>query len=182
MIFLTLTYESIDKLESLMEELRQGDMQAIADIYEITHGAVYALALSMLKNAHDAQDVLHDTYVNLHCAAASYKAQKRPMAYIMAIARNLCLMKLRERKKTAEPFEDWLDYIESNNSVTPQDEAIIRLCMEKLTDQEREIVILHASAGFKHREIASMLDLPLPTVLSKYHRALKKLRDMLERG
>ena len=48
--------------------------------------------------------------------------------------------------------------------------------MEKLTDEEREIVMLHAVAGFKHREIAHMMDMALATVLSKYHRAMKKLQ------
>ena len=45
-----------------------------------------------------------------------------------------------------------------------------------LNQQERQIVVLHAVSGFRHREIAQLLQLPLPTVLSKYHRALKKLK------
>jgi RNA polymerase sigma-70 factor (ECF subfamily) len=57
---------------------------------------------------------------------------------------------------------------------------VIAACMEQLTEQERQIVALHALAGFKHREIAAILRLPLPTVLSKYNRALKKLRQHLE--
>lgn len=52
-------------------------------------------------------------------------------------------------------------------------------CMDRLSDQERHIVVLHAVGGLKHREIAAMLELPLPTVLSKYARALKKLRQHL---
>ena len=50
-----------------------------------------------------------------------------------------------------------------------------------LSDTERQIVVLHAVSGFKHREIAAMLNLPLPTVLSKYNRAIKKLRSQLEK-
>ena len=48
------------------------------------------------------------------------------------------------------------------------------------TDEERRIVLLHAVTGLKHRELAALLELPLPTVLSKYHRALKKMRSFLE--
>jgi len=43
-------------------------------------------------------------------------------------------------------------------------------------------VTLHAVTGWKHKEIAALLDLPLSTVLSKYRRALQKLRDILEGG
>lgn len=55
-------------------------------------------------------------------------------------------------------------------------------CMTRLTDEERQIVVLHAVAGFKHREIAQIMDLLLPTVLSKYNRALKKLKEELMKG
>ena len=49
--------------------------------------------------------------------------------------------------------------------------------MELLSDEERQIVILHAVAGFKHRETAKFLALPLSTILSKYNRAIKKLKN-----
>ena len=50
-----------------------------------------------------------------------------------------------------------------------------------LSDTERQIVVLHAVSGFKHREIAACLELPLATVLSKYHRAIKKMKTNLEK-
>ena len=52
--------------------------------------------------------------------------------------------------------------------------------LASLGEEERRIVLLHAVTGMKHREIAALLELPLPTVLSKYHRALKKMRAYLE--
>ena len=52
--------------------------------------------------------------------------------------------------------------------------------MKVLGDQERQILILHAVTGLKHREIAEMLGMPLATVLSKYARSLKKLKKALE--
>ena len=61
-----------------------------------------------------------------------------------------------------------------------EDRNVLLACMEQLSDQERQIVILHAVSGFKHREIAALLELPLSTVLSKYNRALKRLRQHLQ--
>ena len=52
--------------------------------------------------------------------------------------------------------------------------------MRSLSAEERQIVMLHAAAGFRHREIAEMLELPLSTVLSKYHRARNKMKKHLE--
>ena len=54
--------------------------------------------------------------------------------------------------------------------------------MNELSDEERQIVVLHVVSGFRHREIAAFLDMALPTVLSKYSRALKKLKKSLSKG
>lgn len=57
---------------------------------------------------------------------------------------------------------------------------VLRAALSVLSEQERQVVMLHAVTGLKHREIAQLLELPLATVLSKYRRALKKLNLLLE--
>ena len=57
---------------------------------------------------------------------------------------------------------------------------VLQQALASLGDVERQVVLLHAVTGLKHREIAALLEMPLATVLSKYHRALKKLRVQLE--
>ena len=54
--------------------------------------------------------------------------------------------------------------------------------MRVLGDEERQVVMLHAVAGLKHRETAALMGLPLSTVLSRYHRALGKLQKALMEG
>ena len=64
--------------------------------------------------------------------------------------------------------------------MTPEDREVLQQALASLGDVERQVVLLHAVTGLKHREIAALLEMPLATVLSKYHRALKKLRVQLE--
>lgn len=73
-------------------------------------------------------------------------------------------------------MEDWQDRLASHESVTQEDRMALSALLAALEDTERQIVVLHALSGLKHREIAEMMQMPLPTVLSKYHRAMKKLR------
>ena len=156
------------------------DSHALADLYHCTSAAVYAFALSIVKNTYDAEDVLHDCYVKVFSAAQTYRPCGKPMAWIMAIARNLCLHKLREHQRTADfPAENWEEALEAQETISHEDRIIIRECMNRLSEEERQIVVLHAASGFKHREIAQVLELPLPTVLSKYHRAIKKIQKYL---
>ena len=61
-----------------------------------------------------------------------------------------------------------------------EDRVVLEAALRLLTGEERRIVMLHAVAGLKHRETAELLELPLSTVLSKYRRALKKLKWGLE--
>ena len=58
--------------------------------------------------------------------------------------------------------------------------ALLQHALAVIGEEERRIVMLHAVTGMKHREIAALLEMPLATVLSKYHRALKKMRIFLE--
>ena len=168
------------ELDSWIAAMAGGDTSALEHIYHSASSAVYAFALSLLKNSHDAEDVLHDCFINIYAAASTYRSNRKPMAWILTIARNLCLKILRDRQKVTQlDTEDWHSYMESCSDMTADDKVVLEQCMQLLSDDERQIVVLHAVAGFKHREIAELLDLALPTVLSKYHRAIKKLRAYL---
>lgn len=187
-ICLTSTIEIMDAgsdevLERYLALIANGDKEALSNLYRNASSAVYGYALSVLKNSHDAEDVLHDCFVNIYTSAQSYRSFGRPMAWILTITRNLCLLKIRDRKKTSDiPDEDWQHYISDNDGISGEDKVVLEQCMTILSDEERQIVLLHAVAGFKHREIADHMDLALATVLSKYNRALKKLRAHLEKG
>lgn len=168
-------------LEELLEKIAGGDMASLAALYEATHRTIYAFALSVMKNTHDAEDVLHDCYVAVASAAGSYRPQGKPQAWLLTIARNLCNQKFRDHRRRAEfPEEDWQQSLAADPGLSQEDRLILEECMTILSDEERQIVVLHAVGGFKHREAAQILDLPLATVLSKYHRALKKIRNHLE--
>ena len=168
------------ELDRCLAELAAGKSDALDSLYHSTSSAIYSFAFSILKNPHDAEDVLHDCYLNIYAGAESYRSSGKPMAWILTITKNLCYQKLRERQKTADlPQEDWEPWLRHNEGLSQEDKVIIRQCMELLSDEERQIVSLHAVAGFRHREIAELLSLPLSTVLSKYHRAIKKLRHHL---
>ena len=172
-----------ERVDSCLLRLAGGDTAALGELYSLTSASVYGFALSILKNTHDAQDAAHDVYINVCNAVSAYKSCAKPMAWILTITRNLCLHKLRDRAKTADlPQEDWEPYIQANPALPPEEKLIISQCMTVLSDDERQIVLLHAVSGYKHREIAAFMSMPLATVLTKYNRALKKLKHAMTEG
>ena len=169
------------EVEALLESIAKGDQDALAAIYDHARGAVYGLALSYLKNGHDADDVAQDTFVRIWEKAPLYRPQGSPMAWILTIAKNLALMRLREQGKITDlSQEDWESFAIPSPAVTAEEREVLHAALTALDDTERQVILLHAVSGLKHREIAELLEIPLATALSKYHRGLKKLRNLLE--
>ena len=168
--------------QQLLIHIAGGEREALAELYQRTRSAVYGLALSYLKNAHDAQDLTQDVYVQVWDRAEQYRLIGSPMGWLLAVCRNLCLMRLRREERHAALSEEEWDAIPARECGLDADErALLQSALASLTDEERRVVLLHAVTGLKHREIAALLELPLPTVLSKYHSALKTMRSFRER-
>ncbi len=168
-------------LEMLLGEIAAGNQEALAQLYRRARTAVYGLALSYVKNAQDAQDLTQDTFVRVWDAAPQYRPQGSPMGWVLTIARNLSLMKLREGQRKGELEEEQWNAIPAQApSISHEDRLLVQNALAALEEQERRIVVLHAVTGLKHREVAALLELPLATVLSKYHRGLRKLKLRLE--
>ena len=166
--------------ENLIIRMASNDGAAFRELYQQTSGVVYGFAMSILRNKHDAEDVMHDTFIRIHSSAVTYKPSGNPMAWILTIVRNLCLNRIRAGK-VCEELPEYDDLAgTSNDSETMLDRMVLETAMNVLDAEERQIVILHAMTGFKHREIAEILDLPTGTILSKYNRALKKIRKEME--
>lgn len=170
--------------EELLRRAGAGDREAFYQLYRNTDRILYSFILSILKNPQDAEEVKQETYLKVWTSAASYQSQGKPLAWMFTIARNLCYMKFRDRKRMADIGLDELSGEETGELCLPlehmTDAIVLRAALEILKEEEREIVLLHVLAGLKHREIADALQLPLPTVLSKYSRAMKKLQKYLD--
>ena len=171
-----------ERLEALISGIANGDKEALSELYALTRSSVYGFALSILKNAHDAEDAMHNCFVAVWQNAQGYKPYGKPMAWVLTVVKNLCYMKLRENGKTTELNPEGAPETAApdNTSATAEDKAVLKAALTVLSDDERQIVMLHAVSGLKFREIASLTDMLTATVLSKYNRALKKMRRFLE--
>jgi len=168
------------ELDGLLLQVGRGDREAFARLYSLTRGAVYALALSLHHDGHEAQDVAQDAFVRVWECAPGYRPQGAPMAWLLTITRNLALTRLRQGgRQTTLDEEAWNAIPADAPDVEPEDRAVLQEALARLGAEERRGVLLHA-AGLKHREIARLLGQPLSTVLSKYHRGLKKLRSLMK--
>ena len=154
--------------EMLMELVSAGDKEAFGQLYQNTDKTIYSYLLSIARSPQDAEELMQETYLKVWTSAAGYRAQGKPLAWMFTIARNLCYMRFRDQRRESELGLDELS-----------DRVVLHAALRILKEDERQIVLLHTAAGLKHREIASSLQMPLATVLSKYNRAMKKLQAHL---
>ena len=165
--------------EGLLPRVGQGDTSALEALYVQTERAVYALALSILRDPEEAQDVTQEVYLKVRAAAHLYVPQGKPLAWLFTITKNHCRDVQRTRGRTDQAPEGLEDDARFSYVSDPTDRLVLEAALKALGDEERQVVLLHAVSGLKHREIAQDLGLPLSTVLSRYNRALKKLKRYL---
>lgn len=172
--------------EKLLLRVGKGDAEAFGRLYQNTDKTIYSFILSITRNPQDAEELMQETYLKVWTGAGSYQAQGKPLAWMFTIARNLCYMKFRDQKREADVGLSDLSEQEIGD-YCPQiedaaDKIVLNTALGILKEEERQIVLLHTTAGLKHREIAADLELPLATVLSKYNRAMKKMQKYLREG
>ena len=144
----------------------------------------------------EAFDIRYHPHIDLHIAAIDsynrsflshlYKKMGTPMTWMCAIAKNQYLDFVRKYGKNRNTdFGEVENYVSegmanvSDDASHVENKMILEYAFSILGEQERTIVILHMINGLKHREIAELTGLPLSTVLSKYNRSLKKMKNSI---
>ena len=187
LIFATVAYDKpkeheISQIdEKLFERIALGEKDAFFELYQQSSNAIFSYALSLMRNREDAEDVMQETYLKIRSAAHLYSSQGKPMAWILTIARNICMMKFRQRKHDSIiPFDEIKETPDCSQIEDLEDRLVLETAFRILSREECQIVMLHAVSGLKHRELSRLLNMPLSTVLLKYNRSIKKLRRELE--
>ncbi len=171
-------------LNDYLERLKKGDNDAFDAIYHLTKRGVFSLLLSITKNPYTAEDLMHDTYLRVKEKILYYKNGTNGYAWILTISKNLSYNFLNREKKmdiidTSE--HEYLNPVTDKNFVK-DDMPIFKIAKQHLKNFELQVVYLYAVQGYKHREIAKILNKPLGTVLWTYHNSIKKLQKVLKKG
>ncbi|KAF0192636.1 MAG: RNA polymerase sigma-70 factor ECF subfamily [Gammaproteobacteria bacterium] len=177
-----------ETLKTLISRVALGDQAALAALYDITAGRVYALALRIVANPACAEEIASDTYYQIWTQAGRYDATRgRVLAWIMTICRSRALDKLRQRDPAEQrsgpvlisqdieaPEQEPLDLL----LVTERCNAI-HDALEALDAHDRLLLSLAFFKEMSHQEIARQTDIPLGTVKSTIRRSMLSLRSAL---
>lgn len=177
--------EAESRLRALVGLVAQRDPGALASLYDLTAGRLFALATRILRDPGDAEEAVSDAYLQVWRTAASYRAERGPvMVWLLMIGRSRALDSLRTRGSAVRcQGGAELQQEEQGSSPDPQDLLAATRCgsqvhaaVAALPAQPRQLLALAFFRGLTHEEIAASTGIPLGTVKSQIRRALVALR------
>jgi len=167
-----------------IEAAKKGDKDSFAQVYDSVAPDLYKVALYTLGNRHDAEDVVSETFLEAYRGIAQLRDVSKFKPWIMKILSIRCKRKVAEyiKDKNQTDIESYTSILsdESNLGDEVSEHVTLIQALARLNEQERMIISLAVVQGYTTREVAAILGSPQGTISSKLHRALAKMRKMLE--
>jgi len=185
-----------DDDRELVDRLKAGDDTAFTALVHRYSGRVYGIGLGILRNEQDARDVTQDTFLNVYRRIHTFRNEAPFKSWLGRIATNNALMKLRTRRRKPEVSleirsprfkddgqheRDIVDFSPLADKVSESRELgqRIRETVEGLPDKYRTVLVLADYQQLSMKQIADVLDLTVPNVKTRLHRARLAVRENL---
>ena len=167
------------ELERKIAALKSGDHRAFDFVYEHTNRSVYFAILYIVRDKMYAEDLMQETYIKAIRSLETYSAYINFTAWPCPIGKNLALNHVkRAKREISTDFETDSYKYGMQETQLP---FIFDVALKILSEDEYEIMMLCQVAGYKRREVADMLGIPIGTVTWKNNEALKKLKNYLQK-
>lgn len=165
----------------LIERCKQGRRDAQFELYRLYSRAMYNTALRMVQNAHDAEDLLQSTFVEVFMKLETFRHESSIGAWIKRITVNKCINFLKSRRLVFQELTPYNERAEEpdHEPDIPYNVERINRAINELPDGYRMVFTLYAMEGYDHEEIGDILGITEATSKSQYSRAKSKLRDLL---
>lgn len=172
----------------LLAAMAQGDEDAVVAFVRRYERRVYGLAWTMLGDAGLAEEVAQEAFVRAWHHAATFDPRRAAAStWVLTIARNLAIDRVRLRRRLPVPADDLASLAgpeESDNDLDlePERRERLRRALALLPDEQRRAVVLAAAYGYTAAEIGTAEAIPLGTAKTRIRAGLGKLRRLLEPG
>ena len=171
-----------------LDRLRAGDAPAFEELVMTYQHRVFGVALRMLGNAAEAEEVAQEAFVRAHRALGDFRGDAKLSTWLYAITSRLCLNRLAtgERRLTRQGEEALLRLSDAGPRPDAalerrELESALGRAIAELPEDRRIVVVLRDIEGLSYEEIAQVLEIELGTVRSRLHRARADLKEKLER-
>jgi RNA polymerase sigma-70 factor (ECF subfamily) len=176
--------ETLSEDAALAAACRSGDLRAYERLYAMHGARMKNLARNVLGNPIDAEDAVQETFLKVQRSIASFRGQSSFVTWTYRILINTCYDARRSRLRKKEVANDDSEETPRLELRAPGAHPSLRMALEralaKLTQHQRDVFLLYEVEGFRHAEIARMLEMTETASKNTLFQAKKNLRLMLE--
>ena len=173
-----------------MLALQAGDESALGVLIERNGRSVLNLAFRYLSDRSAAEDVLQESFLKLYQARDRYRPEARFRTYLLRIATNACISRLRKKRPVSlgaggDEDEGGIDFADpeapapQSGMLTGELHGRVRAAVDELPERQRMAILLNKFEGLDYQETAAQLGLSVPATKSLLHRARMTLKELL---
>ena len=178
--------EESGELSTLMAAYQAGEFSAFEQLYDRLAGKLRGYLSSLTWSREQAEDLVQETFLQIHRSRHMYLPMKPVLAWVFAIARHVYFMECRTfaRKRRLEVLgdDDGLEIPVPSPMENFPDRLALRRALRELPEKHREPLLLHHVWGFSYDEIAGLLGTSPGAARVRVHRSLQDLRAQLQAG
>lgn len=170
--------------ELLKIRFRHGSSEALARIYQKYADYLLSLAMALLNNVHQAEDVLQDVFVNFAKSGCKFRLHGSLKSYLATCVINRCRDKLRAKKRQSCKLNDYenAECVHAGpyeNLLCNERSILVNKAIGQLPDEQKEVIVLRIKGGMRYSKIAEIQQTSANTVRGRYRYGIEKLRSIL---
>ncbi|TPW72808.1 sigma-70 family RNA polymerase sigma factor [Schumannella sp. 10F1B-5-1] len=171
--------------EELLEQIAGGDRTAFAAFYDRMSSRVFGLVKRLLRDHAQSEEVTQEIFLEIWQGASHYDAAKGgAVSWVLTMTHRRAVDRVRASQASRDRdsrigIRDWepdVDVVAENVEVRVENERV-KVALGRLTDLQRQAVVLAYYGGYSHREVSEMLHIPLGTVKTRLRDGMIRLRD-----
>lgn len=175
------------QIEQMIARTALRDKAAFEALYDATSAKLFGICLNVLRDRAEAEEVLQEVFLRIWHKADRYQVTGHsPMTWLITIARNLSIDRLRRRKVRTDTIDETIQIADARPG--PEAEAIaaseasrIAACLSELEADRADAVRGVYLRGQSYKELAARFDVPLNTMRTWLRRSLIRLKDCLSK-
>lgn len=168
--------------KTLVENSKLGDRNSQFELYELYVDAMYNVAIRIVKIKEDAEDIVQDSFVQAFKNLTSFRYESTFGSWLKRIVINKSINHLKLKRIDVVPLENQMYHLKADTEIEISKEIEIKKVKQGirlLPAGYQQIINLYLIEGYDHGEIGDILDISTSTSKSQYHRAKKKLIEII---
>ena len=167
--------------KSIIEKCKLGDRKSQYELYNLYVDAMYNISMRFMTNVENAEDMVQNSFIDAFNNLEKFRYESTFGSWLKRIVINNCINNLKSKKIDVEPLENHEYHLNKDIGEEEKEFDIkkIKMGIERLPSGYRQIINLYLIEGYDHVEIGEILGVTTSTSKSQYHRAKKRLMNII---